>query len=506
MMQRKDLAEQARRDARQKGLEALQEFDPEYWYRHDEELGGELSMFKDAAAQLMVMGIDNPLASTDPRARDLQKYAKKLKTKAKLSEELRENFGALQKHYNNPVYRGRIENWGEVSAWYQENSLDEIIDNKLEPPKLKWKAPLEDGVAEMNKVLKDYDALNGGKPITRQDADALAQEIMNDPARLEAPGMGLVGMVQQIVSGLGPEERKLAEKDAKRSGQSVTEFYLSRMLYDRKSGEEVNLLDVMQQNAARVGRKKVRTQKIEGGRYVTKEGDRVEDESQKAREVAKAALQVNTAQIEREVERGMYGDPTASLEENLEAAVDYYTPQVTFGRTYKEEERLTSTSQADRAAMDDSYELWYENLTSEDDIATANAASFLQKYETPDGLKVVAATVEPDTEGDYTTAGSLVLDVVGSRDMIANYDYEEINAVEVKKVRSGSTVEQDEYRIVIPDVSDPKVQEVLREMYLSTAQKGKRQFTQDYRPDEEDPARLRNEAKEKRKNAGLPDF
>jgi len=205
-----DLADKARR---QKAAEDAQtDFENgqnKAWYLHDAELQSLQGEILQEATKLGANGVVNPWGDASPQSQAFREKKDKAIDMARYSGQMKADWEELQKIYNNPANQGKIKNWPEIFDYYHNNSLSDIVGNRMKPPELKFTQP----VSDLQKVVQNsLDALSG----KQRDKEFTETEAVQQATMALAGDPLLGGTIDQMMSG------PMLESDSKRY-QAMTE-------------------------------------------------------------------------------------------------------------------------------------------------------------------------------------------------------------------------------------------------------------------------------------------
>jgi hypothetical protein len=486
-------AKAAKAAQRSAAMKKFEEFDPEYWYIYDSQIQGEVEKLWDEGATLMQSGVANPWTSSDPNSMKFQQRAKRLEAYARGTKQMQSEFDKLRKFYDDPAQQKLISNWDEVAEYFYTDDIFTRLDQGEQVPQLRFNDPVVDSYKTTNSIISTWKERFPEQEMTSEEALKLAKDVFSNDAYKEGAGGGYIGMLSQAYGDLDPDVRKRIKAEADAEGVSPQEMYASSYFKSRMSTEPVNLLEEMWVSADKVKKDKFTvTKESVGG--VTKKTmrDRVKEQEKKAMDIARSYVNMYPGQVEKDVKSGLYGDPTDTIKENIQAAIEYYTPKVEDRFTETREDALTRDGGSTYGGVDpvENANLWYSNLVSGEEAAMQNASRYLSGVEMPDGTKVeFAGTSE---------AGIMVMKLTGTRKMIekwAPYEIPEIAegetdiALRMRESASSSTrqyegrgEEKIEYEVRI-NVYDKNQEEYLKNMHNQALKNRKSPFSRDYRTD-----------------------
>lgn len=302
----------------------MSEKDPDYWHRHKQEISQLHDGWMDLGGQMIANGED-PYSSSSDVAIDFRKLGNKIETYSMASNQLKDEWKALQSAYTDPKKRQEVENWDEIVEFYDNPSVIDIVDNRKRAPQPKFKSPEIDTYKMQSDLVKQWQGNNKSKVLSMDDAITLAAELqLNDTysSGFGSPDAKMRQRYKAVES--DPDLKEAYEARGMRNGgiDGYTQF-VAESLYGMT--DPVKSLDDFTLDLS----KKIQTSSstVEDG-AVTKSSTYSKHSDKELRGMVKSMLIGKDGYIERDVAAGKYGDPDKLLDKNIKAAEDYYLNQL----------------------------------------------------------------------------------------------------------------------------------------------------------------------------------
>lgn len=326
LKQEQENAKKAAEAARQKQLmdahKKMLEKNPDYWYRHDQEISNLLNGWTDMGASVIASGED-PYTGSSEKSILFKKLGQKVESYANASRQLRSDWEKVQQAYVTPEKRADVENWDEIVAFYDNPSIVDIVENGKRQPQPIFKEPEIPTYSKALEVLKGWQATNKDRVMSMDDATALAIEMQLDETMSKGFGNTNSKFRQRyndLIKSLPEGERgQFDARGAQNGGLDGYSQYLSEYMFNL-SNPSFSIEDEVMKAAKASATKKATVEK--DGKVVSSEKSALSDED--VRKIIRGKLQDGA--VQREVNAGKYGDPNKNIAFNLKAAEEYYLP------------------------------------------------------------------------------------------------------------------------------------------------------------------------------------
>ncbi len=209
-LQRRDAERKARKDASMAKLSAI---NPEYFYKHQDELQPAINKLHEDGAALLEQNID---PFNDPRARQWQKDYATVMAMSNASNQVKEQFTGLRKvlvETGPDEYRAQ-----DISAAmdFFDLPLAQIVNDGLTAPMLQKKKPFTDMNEFVGKQMTEWQRATGTEPDDNAIADFIDASA-KQPANTEKYIVGYGSKFNQ----LDPDEQKRVKDAATMNGREV---------------------------------------------------------------------------------------------------------------------------------------------------------------------------------------------------------------------------------------------------------------------------------------------
>lgn len=209
-LQRRDAERKARKDASMAKLSAI---NPEYFYKHQDELQPAINKLHEDGAALLEQNID---PFNDPRARQWQKDYATVMAMSNASNQIKEQFTGLRKvlvETGPDEYRAQ-----DISAAmdFFDLPLSQIVNEGLTAPMLQKKKPFTDMNEFVGKQMTEWQRATGAEPDDNAIADFIDASA-KQPANTEKYIVGYGSKFNQ----LDPDEQKRVKDAATMNGREV---------------------------------------------------------------------------------------------------------------------------------------------------------------------------------------------------------------------------------------------------------------------------------------------
>jgi len=201
-------------------------FNPERWYKHDNQVRESLNSWFSKGAEIMARGTD-PWKGTDAESLAWRKDQLTVAGKAMASKQLQERFNALR----TKIDGAEPDKYTAASlanlADFFEKDLTEVIDKGLVPPDLMQRRPMLQLQDYFSKVVQPIAQKKNGNPFTEDELWDIAKTSVVDPEK----GDDLADSFRSALAQMDEVQRKDVEKRAKNKGVSIQQ----QMAYDYAS-------------------------------------------------------------------------------------------------------------------------------------------------------------------------------------------------------------------------------------------------------------------------------
>lgn len=180
----KALEEKKALAAKEQVKEKLKTSIPEFFWKHDTELGDRADKIMKYGADLLAAGIDDPFASNAPEAQLFKKELESLGTDAKLSMQIKGRYDLDRKDVNDDK-EGKYtdESKADLLKWYDENPLSTIQKDGMLPPGLDVARPEFERTKFYGAWSKEIAA--GNPNPDDPQFDELVSQALTDPSKKE---------------------------------------------------------------------------------------------------------------------------------------------------------------------------------------------------------------------------------------------------------------------------------------------------------------------------------
>jgi hypothetical protein len=301
-------------------MKKMQEFSPDYFLKHDQEMQGMIKGWMEEGAGYIRDNGADPWASTDDRALDWQKKKTRIEQLANNSQNVKKLWTEYNQVYNDPKKLEKLENKDEVAKYFDNPSIS-AISGQL-PPRPKWKTPEIDTYKTMNEQLSEWDKANGKGAVMSEDQSIeFAVDMLNNPSAND--GMGSFGSLQnQRFESLPDNEKKRLNGIAARKGlgDNGVAIFMGEQ-YRSHRGIEEDLTG----HFAKLAQSKKLSDFGSGDGTNTVKGKYFKGGEKAGRKEIRAYLNQRMGQVEKDIyQHKMYGQNANTPEEMMDAAEDHY--------------------------------------------------------------------------------------------------------------------------------------------------------------------------------------
>jgi hypothetical protein len=296
--------------AKEQVKEKLKTSIPEFFWKHDTELGGRADKIMQYGADLLAAGIDDPFSSNAPEAQLFKKELESLGTDAKLSMQIKGRYDLDRKDIIDDK-EGKYTDESKVALlkWYDENPLSNIQKDGMLPPGLDVARPEFERTKFYGAWSKEIAA--GNPNPDDPQFDELVSQALTDPSKKE-----YVRTLQTDVKNLKASNPTLfaeLEKQAKEKGIPVEVLVGKQQLKSYFGAEKFNFEASIKDFLPKVD---VQKAKFENEKGVTSWRNIKELSDEKLTAAADSYLTLNSGAIE------YFKKSTANLPDDLKVT-DY---------------------------------------------------------------------------------------------------------------------------------------------------------------------------------------
>ena len=189
---------------------------PEHFYKHKQEISDAFGGVIQEGAKLLSKGID-PFNTFTEQTKKFQEGWEKLGTMGDYSMQLKEAYDKGRSLYqsNQDKYSG----WGQFQEFFDNNSLNDIVDKNLNVPQLTKNRALKEIVTYHKNNMADLVRKNNGAPVSEDQLKEYAAMVIQDPGTWTELQQSYDAKFQQ----LSEEQKKNLQHQADLNGISIYE-------------------------------------------------------------------------------------------------------------------------------------------------------------------------------------------------------------------------------------------------------------------------------------------
>lgn len=216
-------AEKAKMDS---AYDAMIKFDPEHWYKHDNQVRTALNAWHNKGAELMASGI-NPWKGTDEKSLEWRKEQIKVASLAQASKQMQERFTATRQKLDgadpNEYTSASLKNNYD---WFNTD-LEKVVSEGLLQPELSKRKPFIGLQDFFSKTMQPLNQKRNGKPYSQDELWDIAKTTVADPETADDLAITFKSALAQM------DEKEQA--DVKRRAQAAGVSIPQQMAYDYAS-------------------------------------------------------------------------------------------------------------------------------------------------------------------------------------------------------------------------------------------------------------------------------
>lgn len=162
----------------------LKEFNPEFFFLHQNEVQGSIDSHADEGANLIAEGLD-PFSSNDPRADKWRRSHAKIAAMSQASKDMEKTWMATRAEIEGDKEAEYLpQDIAAFTEFYEKNSLSDIVSKGLQPPILRKRNADLNAFGEVGKLMKEFNAtLNGSVPSEAQVDDFISSAVKEPAVR-----------------------------------------------------------------------------------------------------------------------------------------------------------------------------------------------------------------------------------------------------------------------------------------------------------------------------------
>jgi hypothetical protein len=219
----KKLAE--REATKSAALKKLNDYNPDFFYKHKDEIAKAQNEMKDLALAAMKGGALDPYTSTDPASVAFQRKYEEVDRMSKVSTQVKDQYKAYQQDIQGKgADHFDVSTIGEADGYFFGRSLGDHLTNPTGQPLVRQRKPYQNTVDQASAVAAKINGSLNGNPYDPAKGREVIRAMFVDPETGKQTAEAHV----QALAALSEGERKEIEKQAQNFGISPPEMLAVR--------------------------------------------------------------------------------------------------------------------------------------------------------------------------------------------------------------------------------------------------------------------------------------
>lgn len=215
--QRAGQREQERKAVRASALAALKAAQPDYWWKHQAEIGEEWDAVSNMGAQLIANGVENPITDMSGKTLEFRKRLANLQAMGKHSKQLEGAWTKMKQDVDGKdADYFDADSLGGAVGFY-DLPLSEITKKGLLPPTLTKRRPFMDARAFWGQRMDELNKAANGNEVAPEDVRKFVIDTFASPASQEELLRTYSAQIEQLT----PEARARMEQVERETGMPI---------------------------------------------------------------------------------------------------------------------------------------------------------------------------------------------------------------------------------------------------------------------------------------------